>query len=80
MGTRKKRRRREPLWYGSELHSGFPATLFYSRLNEVLDKAGFDQFCEETCVGFYHATLGRPSLAPGMYFRIMTGRFLRRSG
>ena len=42
----------------------------------VLDKAGFDQFCEETCVGFYHAALlGRPSLAPGMYFRIMTVGF-----
>ncbi len=23
------------------------------------------------CAGFYHAKLGRPSLAPGLYFRIM---------
>src|SRR5277367_2812921 len=74
MGTRKKRQRQEPLWYGSELPAA-PGHPFYSRLNEVLDKAGFDQFCEETCVGFYHATLGRPSLAPGMYFRIMTVGF-----
>ena len=44
---------------------------FYSRLNEVLDKAGFDRFCETSCAGFYHAKLGRPSLAPGLYFRIM---------
>src|SRR5271170_6760174 len=70
MGTRKKRQRQEPLWYGSELPAA-PGHPFYSRLNEVLDKAGFDQFCEEACAGFYHATLGRPSLAPGMYFRIM---------
>ena len=36
-----------------------------------LDKAGFDSHCEESCAGFYHAKLGRPSLAPGLYFRIM---------
>ena len=52
--------------------SGHP---FYNRLNEVLDKAGFDKFCEAACAGFYHATLGRPSLAPGMYFRVMTVGF-----
>ena len=74
MGTRKKRERQEPLWYGSELPEA-PGHPFYSRLNEILDKAGFDQFCEEACAGFYHAKLGRPSLAPGMYFRVMTVGF-----
>jgi transposase len=48
-----------------------PGHPFYTRLNEALDKAGFDRHCEESCAGFYHATLGRPSLAPGLYFRIM---------
>ena len=48
MGTRKKRERQEPLWYGSELPAA-PGHPFYSRLNEVLDKAGFDRFCEEAC-------------------------------
>src|SRR5215831_6308107 len=74
MGTRKKRERQEPLWYGSELPAA-PGHPFYSRLNEVLDKAGFDKFCEEACASFYHAKLGRPSLAPGMYFRVMTVGF-----
>src|SRR5260370_24081864 len=69
-GTRKKRDRRKPLWSGGELPvaRGHP---FYSRLNEVLDEAGFDRFCEDSCGGFYHAKLGRPSLPPGLYFRIM---------
>jgi transposase len=65
MGTRKKRERQEALWYGGEL-SVAPGHPFYSRLNEVLDKAGFDRFCEVRCAGFYHA-----SLPPGLYFRIM---------
>src|SRR6266850_3095093 len=70
MGTRKKRERQEALWYGGELPVT-PGHPFYSRLNEVLDKAGFDRFCEECCARFYHAKLGRPSLPPGLYFRIM---------
>ena len=74
MGTRKKRERQEPFWYEGELPAA-PGHPFYSRLNEILDKAGFDQFCEEACAGFYHAKLGRPSLAPGMYFRVMTVGF-----
>jgi hypothetical protein len=41
------------------------------RLNEVLEQAGFDEFCETWCRKFCHETLGRPSLAPGMYFRLM---------
>ena len=74
MGTRKKRERQEPLWYRSELPEA-PGHPFYSRLNEVLDKAGFDKYCEDACAGFYHAKLGRPSLAPGTYFRVMTVGF-----
>lgn len=70
MGTRKKRERQEGLWYSGEMPTA-PGHPFYKRLNEILDKTGFDDFCEASCAGFYHARLGRPSLAPGLYFRIM---------
>ena len=70
MGTRKKRERQENLWYGGELPTA-PGHPFYKRLNDVLDAAGFDRFCETECAGFYHHKLGRPSLPPGQYFRIM---------
>src|SRR5947209_19210561 len=70
MGTRKKRQRQVNLWYGSELALA-PGHPFYTRLNEVLDAAGFDSFCETQCAGFYHHKLGRPSLPPGQYFRVM---------
>jgi transposase len=69
MGTREMRQRQEQLWYG-ELPTA-PGHPFYKRLEEVLDKAKFDRFCEKSCAGFYHRKLGRPSLAPGQYFRIM---------
>jgi transposase len=70
MGTRKQRERQEELWYRRDLAEA-PGHPFYRRLNEVLEQAGFDEFCETWCRKFYHETLGRPSLAPGMYFRLM---------
>src|SRR5256885_864361 len=70
MGTRKKRQRQEALWYGGELPTA-PGHPFYKRLNEVLDAAKFDPFCETSCASFYHQKLGRPSLPPRQYFRIM---------
>jgi transposase len=41
------------------------------RLNEILDGAGFDRFVEEQCRQFYAPVMGRPSLAPGRYFRLL---------
>ena len=70
MGTRKMRERQSDLWYGGELPTA-PGHPFYKRLNEVLDNAQFDIFCETACAQFYHHKLGRPSLPPGQYFRIM---------
>ena len=70
MGTRKQREGQEPLWYRAELAEA-PGHPFYRRLNRVLEQAGFDRYCEEQCRDFYHEKLGRPSLAPGIYFRLM---------
>ena len=44
---------------------------FYERLNRILDDADFDRFVERQCARFYADTLGRPSLAPGRYFRLL---------
>ena len=70
MGTRRQRQRQEELWYRGDLAEA-PGHPFYRRLNELLDQAGFDEFCEARCQKFYHEKLGRPSLAPGIYFRVM---------
>src|SRR2546421_12106037 len=70
MGTRRQRQRQEKLWYRGDLAEA-PGHPFYRRLNELLDEAGFEEFCEARCQKFYHEKLGRPSLAPGIYFRGM---------
>ena len=44
---------------------------FYERLNQVLEKAGFDAFMETRCARFYADGIGRPSPRPGRYFRML---------
>jgi len=70
MGTKRKRQKQEALFYASE-QAEAPGHPFYQRLNQVLNEADFDAFCEQQCAGFYHAKLGRPSLPPGVYFRLL---------
>jgi transposase len=71
MGTRKRRQRQEQLWVThAELATG-PGHPFYTRLNELLDQEKFDEFAEGECAQFYADKNGRPSLAPGTYFRLL---------
>src|SRR5215469_16861004 len=45
--------------------------LIYARLNTLLEAADFDRFVEGQCAKFYAPVMGRPSLAPGRYFRLL---------
>jgi hypothetical protein len=40
-------------------------------VNELLEAEGFDEFAEKECARFYAESNGRPSLAPGIYFRLL---------
>lgn len=44
---------------------------FYAKLNEVLAGWKFDAFVEGLCAQFYQEKMGRPSLEPGKYFRLL---------
>jgi transposase len=53
-----------------------PGHPFYERVNTLLAEEGFDVFVEERCARFYAPKMGRPSMAPGVYFRLlMVGYF-----
>jgi transposase len=76
MGRRKRRQRQKPLWVATADLPKTAAHPFYRRLNELLDEHGFDAFAEQCCENFYAAEKGRPSLAPGVYFRsLLIGYF-----
>jgi Transposase domain (DUF772) len=49
---------------------------FYQRLNQILDAKKFDEYMETICERFYAGEVGRPWVAPGIYFRLlMVGYF-----
>src|SRR5215467_8197089 len=69
MGTR--RERQEELWIPTCTLARPASHPFYQRLNQLLAEHDFDRFAEDQCRRFYAATMGRPGLAPGMYFRLL---------
>jgi len=76
MGRRKKRVRQEGLWTPTAALPVGASHPFYQRLNQILDDKKFDEYVETICEQFYADEVGRPGLAPGMYFRLlMVGYF-----
>ena len=71
MAMGKRKSEQAPLWIPTTELPVSPGHPFYVRLNEVLDAAGFDRFVEDQCRAFYAPVMGRPSLAPGRYFRLL---------
>jgi transposase len=69
MGKRKKLQ--EGLWVSASELPRSPGHPFYSRLNRTLEAEGFDAFVESRCGRFYAPVMGRPSLTPGRYFRLL---------
>jgi transposase len=71
MGRKSREEQQAPFWV---LRNELPRTVahpFYEQVNRLLEKHGFDQFAESTCAQFYASRMGRPSLAPGVYFRLL---------
>jgi transposase len=72
MGKRKRKRDRQPaMWVTTTDLPTAASHPFYRRLNQLLREHGFDDFVEGQCAGFYAETMGRPSLPPGFYFRLL---------
>ena len=69
MGTRETDQ--PPLWIATSDLPASPGHPFYARLNALLDAHAFDGFVEGLCASFYAPVMGRPSLAPGRYFRLL---------
>lgn len=71
MAMGKLKRGQDGLWVATSELPRSPGHPFYARLNRALESEGFDGFVELRCRRFYAPTLGRPSLAPGRYFRLL---------
>ena len=71
MGRRKNRARTPGLWIATNALPRIGGHPFYQRLNQVLETHAFDEFVEAQCAPFYADAVGRPSLTPGTYFRLL---------
>jgi transposase len=71
MGTRKQRERQSDLWIATADIADTPGHAFYERLDELLTEHRFDRRLEHLCRRFYKSQYGQPSIAPGVYFRLL---------
>jgi transposase len=71
MAMGKRKGEQTPMWVASTDLPASPGHPFYTKLNAILDETGFDRFAEAECQQFYAPVMGRPSLPPGRYFRLL---------
>jgi len=73
MAMGKRKPRQESLFVAADQLAQAPGHPFYQKLNALLDEAGFDRWVERRCRQYYEQeeTRGRPSVPPGVYFRML---------
>lgn len=69
LGRRREERQQE-FWVATRDLAETPRHAFYERLNQLLDEADFDRRVEDLCKAYY-AEGGRPSIPPGVFFRMI---------
>jgi transposase len=70
MGKRETEEQRELFVMADKLPRS-PGHVFYDKLNRVLREGGFDAHVEAICEPYYVRGKGRPSVPPGVYFRML---------
>jgi transposase len=76
MALGKRKREQQGMWIATTELPKSPGHPFYKKLNELLAEANFDRWVEDLCAPYYAEKLGRPSIPPGVYFRmILVGYF-----
>ena len=71
MSLGKRRGKQQSLFVASSRLPQSSGNAFYERLNRILADADFDAFVEELCEPYYADRRGRPSIPPGVFFRML---------
>ncbi len=71
MAMGKRKAKQESLWVSTEEIARSQGHPFYGKVNEVLEQRKLDPRLEHLCRRFYKPVFGRPSMAPGVYFRLL---------
>jgi transposase len=71
MAMGKRKAKQESLWVSTGEIARSQGHPFYGKVNEVLEQRKLDRRLEHLCRRFYKPVFGRPSMAPGVYFRLL---------
>jgi transposase len=71
MALGKRKRELQAAWVATTDLPMSPGHPFYQKLNRLLGEAGFDEYVEKLCRPHYADGVGRPGIAPGIYFRML---------
>jgi transposase len=71
MALGKRREEQQEMWVATTSLPKSVGHIFYRKLNRLLTEADFDRTAERMCEPYYHSHLGRPSIPPGVYFRML---------
>jgi len=74
MALGKRTQDQQELWVCTTELARAPGHPFYRKLNELLAEAKFDAWVEKRCAEYY-AKDGRPSIPPGVYFRMIVAGY-----
>ena len=71
MALGKRRDEQQEMWVATTSLPKSQGHIFYRKLNEIFAEAGFDRMAETLCRPYYDSHIGRPSIPPGVYFRVL---------
>src|SRR3984893_4003681 len=71
MAMGKRKAKQQDMWVCGEQIAKPEGHPFYTKMNEVLERYHVDRRLEHLCRRFYKPTFGRPSIPPGVYFRLL---------
>src|ERR1035437_1064613 len=71
MAVGKRSDEQQEMWVATTSLPKSQGHVFYRKLNQLLAETGFDRTVEELCRPYYHRRIGRPSIPPGVYFRML---------
>lgn len=76
--SRRSNSQQSSLWISPDEVASGPGHPFYERLNKIFSDADFDEFVEALCSRYYARKGGRPSIPPGVYFRMLLIGYFER--
>ena len=71
MSLGRSKEQQRSMWLAYDQIPQSQGHVFYEQLQKILRQGGFDSFLETLCAPFYANNIGRRSIPPGRYFRML---------